>query len=100
MFSGGDYQEVASWLQLFATSHAKRESPRVEAVVEEDAGQRATYRVRVTCGDASSPELEVDATEAAANRGSLEWCHRLAARIRGLARPLVSSAGSGNRAAS
>ena len=34
MFSGGDYDEVARWLSNFVTSHAKRENPRVEAVVE------------------------------------------------------------------
>ena len=38
MFSGGDYEEVARWLANFVTSHAKRESPRVEAIVE--AGHR------------------------------------------------------------
>jgi hypothetical protein len=100
VFSGGDYQEVARWLQLFATSHAQRESPRVEAVVEEDDAHRAAYRVRVILGDRSSPVLEVDAAEAAGNRGGLAWCHRLASRIRGLARALLDRGDAGNRAAS
>lgn len=99
MFSGGDYQEVARWLRLFATSHAKRESPRVETVVEEDDVQRA-YRVRLIHGDRSSLALELDAADVAANRGSLEWCSRLATQIRGLARQVVDPAGAGNRAAS
>jgi hypothetical protein len=100
MFSGGDYREVARWLQLFATSHAKRESPRVEAIVEEDDPGQTAYRVRVILGDRSSPVLEVDATDAARNRGSLVWCHRLAAQIRDRARSLLGPGGAGNRAAS
>ncbi len=100
MFSGGDYQEVARWLRLFATSHAKRESPRVETVVEEDDAQRAVYRVRLIHGDRSSPALELDAADVGTNRGSLEWCSRLATRIRDLARQVVDSDGAGNRAAS
>ena len=39
MFSGGDYDEVARWLRNFVSSHAKRENPRVEAVVEAGRGR-------------------------------------------------------------
>jgi hypothetical protein len=92
MFSGGDYEEVARWLRLFATSHAKRESPRVETLVEQDDERRTTYRVRVTCDGRSSAALELDATEVAASRGSRDWCGRLAIRIRGLARALLDPA--------
>ena len=34
MFSGGDYDEVARWLENFVNSHAKREDPRAECVLD------------------------------------------------------------------
>ena len=40
MFSGGDYAEVARWLKNFVTSHGKRETLRVEAVVDAEGPRR------------------------------------------------------------
>jgi hypothetical protein len=93
MFSGGDYAEVERWLRLFVTSHAKRVNPRIEAIVEVgDEREGKSYGVRLRLGDRLSPLIELDYTEAAANRGSLAWCRALAARVQGLARDLMSSA--------
>ena len=94
MFSGGDYDEVARWLSNFVTSHAKRENPRVEAVVE--AGGRRegeSYGVRLRLGEALRPPaggapIELTYDEVARNRGNLAWCAALANRIRALAREL------------
>jgi hypothetical protein len=93
MFSGGDYAEVERWLRLFVTSHAKRVNPRIEAIVEVgDEREGKSYGVRLRLGDRLSPLIELDYTEAAANRGSLAWCHALADRVQGLARDLLSAA--------
>jgi hypothetical protein len=100
MFSGGDYQEVARWLRNFVISHAKRENPRVEAVVEA-AGAREgqSYGVRLRLGHGlrpapPAPPVELGYPEVAQNRGSLGWCRELADRVRTLARE-ISAAGSG-----
>jgi len=92
MFSGGDYEEVGRWLRNFVMSHGKRESPRVEGVVDA-AGAREgkSYAVRLRLGArllprADEPALELAYGEVASNRGSLAWCNELAARVRGLAR--------------
>lgn len=52
MFSGGSYEEVTRWLQNFVTSHAKRESPRVEGIIEaeEEREGAACERRRVNSG--------------------------------------------------
>ena len=92
MFSGGDYEEVARWLENFVRAHAKRENLRVEAVVE-TAGAREgqSYGVRLRLGEAlrpapPSPAVELGFPEVAQNRGSLAWCGGLADRVRALAR--------------
>ena len=92
MFSGGDYEEVARWLRNFATSHAKRERLRAEAVVE-TAGERdgTSYGVRLRLGEALHPAsgeapIELSYDEVARNRGQLAWCATLAERIRALVR--------------
>jgi hypothetical protein len=99
MFSGGDYEEVARWLENFVRAHAKRENLRVEAVVE-TAGAREgqSYGVRLRLGEAlrpapPSPAVELGFPEVAQNRGSLAWCSGLADRVRALAREF-SAAGS------
>jgi hypothetical protein len=93
MFSGGDYAEVERWVRLFVNSHAKRVSPRIEAAVEAgDEREGKSYGARLRLGDRLSPLIEIDYTEAAANRGSLAWCRALADRVQGLARDLLSSA--------
>jgi hypothetical protein len=96
MFSGGDYGEVARWLANFVMSHAKRESPRVEAVVEA-AGEREnrSYGVRLRLGawglpPSGAPPLELDFADVSSHRGDMAWCDALARRVRELARRLIA----------
>jgi hypothetical protein len=91
MFSGGDYDEVARWLLLFVNSHAKRESPRVEAEVETDDERRATYGVRLRLDGQHSPPITLELRTVADRRGGLDWCNALAAEIRARARDLVAA---------
>ena len=105
MFSGGDYDEVRRWLANFVVSHAKREDPRLEAVIEA-AGAREgkSYGVRLRLGDglappADAPPLELPFEEVAARRGRLDWCHALAVRVRELGRGLVAAAVERRRSA-
>jgi len=91
MFSGGDFHEVARWLQNFVVSHAKRESPRIEAVVEADEAHPTTYGVRLRLGERWSPRIELDFKTVADNRGSLAWCNDLAAQVRSRARDLLGA---------
>jgi len=96
MFSGGSYDEVARWLRVFLTSHAKREHPRVEVVFDEDdalAGR--AFRARLRLGERVSEPIELDYQDVADHRGALAWCAALAARTRVLARGL---AGAGSAA--
>jgi len=97
MFSGGSYEEVSRWLRVFLTSHAKREHPRIEVVLdEEDALQGLAYRTRLRFGDRVSEALELDFTDVADHRGTLAWCVALAARTRALARSLVGAGSAGD----
>ena len=92
MFSGGEYDEVARWLRNFVIAHAKRENPRVEAVVEAEGareGQSFGLRLRLGEGLRPAPPVELTFPEVAQNRGSLAWCHGLADRVRALARELA-----------
>jgi hypothetical protein len=89
MFSGGSYDEVARWLHVFLTSHAKREHPRVEVVLDEDdALQGRAYRARLRLGERLSEPIELDFKDVAEHRGALAWCTALAARTRAQARSL------------
>jgi hypothetical protein len=92
MFSGGSYDEVERWLRVFLTSHAKREHPRVEVVLDEDDALRGrAFRARLKFGDRVSTPLELEFKDVADNRGSLAWCTALAARTRALARSLLGA---------
>ncbi len=91
MFSGGDFHEVARWLLNFLNSHAKRESPRIEAVVEADEDRPTVYGAWLRLGETTSPRVELDYKTMADNRGSLVWCDELAARVRGWARELLAA---------
>ena len=85
MFSGGDYQEVARWLENFATSHAKRQDLRAEVLLDTEGPREGTsYGLRVRLGERFSSEIELQFADVAANRGSLAWCQALADRVRGL----------------
>src|SRR5258705_8864970 len=96
MFSGGDYGEVARWLANFVTSHAKRENPRVEAMVEaEGERENRSYGVRLRLGarvlpPPGTPPLELDFADVSAHRGDLAWCDPLAHRGRELAPRLIA----------
>jgi len=89
VFSGGSYDEVARWLRIFLASHAKREDPRIEAVVETD-GARAerSYGTRLRLGARVTALVELDYRDIADHRGSLAWCAALAERTRVAARGL------------
>ncbi|HTY76447.1 MAG TPA: hypothetical protein VMI34_01410 [Candidatus Bathyarchaeia archaeon] len=92
MFGGGDYHEVARWLENFATSHAKREDPRAESAL--DAGrprEGVSFGVRVRLGEQLSPEIELAFSDVASHRGSLAWCQALADRVRGLVREVLAA---------
>jgi hypothetical protein len=85
MFSGGDYREVARWLENFATSHAKREDLRAECALDTEGGREGTsYGLRVRIGDRLSSEIALGFDDVAAGRGSMAWCQSLADRVRGL----------------
>ncbi len=97
MLKGGSYEEVGRWLWNFATSHAKRESPLVEAVLEspeERVGK--SYGLRLRVGDRylpalNQPPIEFAYPEVADGKGNFAWCEALAKRIRGLARELLGT---------
>ena len=85
MFSGGDYHEVARWLENFATSHAKREDLRAECVLDTEGPREGrSYGLRVRVGERLSSELELVFEEVASRRGSIAWCQAQAERVRGL----------------
>jgi hypothetical protein len=90
MFSGGSYEEVARWLRMFLTSHAKREDPRVEVVFDDDdARESISYGARLRLGDRTGDLMEFSYPEVAQRRGELAWCADLAARVRLAARDLI-----------
>lgn len=97
MLPGGSYEEVGRWLWNFATSHAKRESPRVEAVVETpEEREGKPYGVRLSLGDRFLPPLneppaEFAYAEVAEGKASFAWCEALAKRVRGWARELLDT---------
>jgi hypothetical protein len=93
MFSGGSYDEVARWLWNFLAAHAKREN--VHAEVELEAGEERegkSYAARVRLGGRPSAPIEFEFAEVARDRGNLDWCARLAARVREVVRDLGSAA--------
>jgi len=93
VFSGGTYEEVGRWLWNFLTSHAKREVPGAEVVLDTRAeGEGRSYAVRVRLGNRLSSVWKLDYREVAENRGSLAWCRSLADKVRAEVRVLVSPA--------
>jgi len=103
VFAGGSYEEVRRWLLGFVNSHGKRESPRVEGIVEagdERAGK--SFGVRLRLGEEHEPPLEQPAIElafeeVALGKGSLAWCQALAQRVSGWARRLLKAAAAAGR---
>jgi hypothetical protein len=97
VFSGGSYEEVARWLKMFLNSHAKREHPRIEAMLDDDeARENVSYAARLVLDDRTSPVMEFDYKTVAAHRGELAWCLDLARRVRREARALLAGSASGN----
>jgi hypothetical protein len=91
MFSGGSYEEVKRWLRMFLNSHAKREDPRVEAVLDDDdAREGRSYGARLRLGPHCTGLMEFDYPEVAQHRGELAWCAALAARVRREASTLLA----------
>ena len=93
MFSGGTYDDVGRWLSNFLTAHAKRENVHAEVELEAGDGQEETsYAARVRLGPGASAPIELEFADVARNRGSLEWCATLAARVREVVRDLDAAA--------
>jgi len=90
VFSGGSYDEVARWIRMFLTSHAKREDPRIEVVLDDDdAREGRSYGARLRLGERTGELMELPFREVAERRGELAWCAALAERIRQQARDLI-----------
>ena len=92
-----DYHETGAWLEGFVRSHAKRESPRIEALVD-TAGAREgrSYGVRLASAarplpPPGSPPIELDFREVAEGRTSFAWCAALGERVRAAARELLGT---------
>ena len=81
----------------FVRSHAKRESARIEVLVD-TAGPREgrSYGVRLTLDGRTipppeAPPIELDLPEVAEGRTSFAWCAALGERIRATARELLGT---------
>ena len=97
MFSGGSYDEVQRWLRNFLTSHAKREHPRAEVVLDDDdALEGRAYRARLRLGDRLSEPIELDYKDVADHRGALAWCASLAERTRAQVKGLLAAGSAGD----
>jgi hypothetical protein len=97
VFSGGSYDDVARWLKNFLTSHAKRENPRAEVVLETgDEREGRSYGARIVLGARTSEALEFDYKDVADHRGQLAWCAALAARTRAQVKSLLPAGSAGD----
>ncbi len=95
MFSGGTYEEVARWLGNFLTSHAKRENPRAEVILDSrEEREGRSYGIRFRVGSRLSSVCELDYREVAGNREKLAWCRALAERARASVRELATPPGA------
>lgn len=93
MFSGGTYAEVGRWLWNFHTSHAKRETPRAEVILDaREEREGRSYGIRFRLGNRLGSVWEFDYREVAAKRGNLAWCRDLAERARAQVRELAAPA--------
>jgi hypothetical protein len=93
-----DYHEIGSWLSSFARSHAKRESSRIEVILETGVAREGrSYGVRLTLEGRvhpppGSPAIELEFAEVAAGRTRFAWCEALVVRIRAAAQELLRTA--------
>ena len=93
MFSGGSYDEVARWLWNFLAAHAKRENVRAEVELEAgEAWEGKSYAARVRLGGKLTAPIELEFADVARNREGLEWCAKLASRVREVVRDLGAAA--------
>jgi hypothetical protein len=89
MFAGGTYGDVGRWLANFLTSHAKRENPRAEVLLDAgDDRKGRTYGIRLRVGRRLGPVVEFEYRDVADSRGTLAWCRTLAERTRAQIREL------------
>jgi len=99
VFSGGNYEEVARWLENFVRAHAKQENLRVEAVVDaKGAREGQSYGVRLRLGEgpaarAAQPRGGARLPRGGQNRGVSRGAAASRNRVRALAREF-STAGS------
>jgi hypothetical protein len=90
------YGEVGRWLWNFALAHAKREHPRIEAVVHMDGAREGrSYGLRLLLGPeaeppASEPPIELEFQAVLEGRARFAWCQALAEQIRERARHLAT----------
>jgi hypothetical protein len=97
MFSGGSYDDVKRWLRMFLNSHAKREDPHIEAVLDDDDERDGrSYGAWLRLGEHSTGLMEFDYQEVAQHRGELAWCAALAERVRQEARTLLAGSTTAN----
>jgi hypothetical protein len=95
-----DYHETGDWLLGFVRSHAKRESARVEALLEASGPREGrSYGVRLSLGARAhppwgSPPIELGFREVAEGRTRFSWCLALGERVRATARELAGTARS------
>jgi len=93
-----DYHETGTWLAGFVRSHAKRESPRIEALLDTGGAREGrSYGVRLTLGGRAapppgSPPIELDVREVAEGRTRFAWCAALGERVQASARELLAAA--------
>ncbi len=91
------YGEVGRWLWNFALAHAKREHPRIEAVVDMDeAREGRSYGLRLLLGPdaeppAGEPPVELEFEAVREGRARFAWCQALAEQIRERARRLAAA---------
>jgi hypothetical protein len=92
-----DYHETGTWLAGFVRSHAKRESPRIEVLLDTGAAREGrSYGIRLTLDGRSapppgSPPIEFDFREVAEGRARFAWCAALGERVRAFARDLLAA---------
>ena len=92
-----DYDETGQWLASLARSHAKREDPRVEVLLDAgDAREGRSYALRLALEAHGTPvrtsaPVELAFSEAAEGRTRFAWCQAFGERIRALARELLGA---------
>jgi hypothetical protein len=93
-----DYHEVAAWLENFVRSHAKREDPRIEVLLDASGPREDhSYGVRLALGPRVHPPreaspIELQFPETAEGRTRFAWTEALGARIQSAAREILGSA--------